>query len=243
MLWSIVRCLLYGFLLAEIASLVTTVYLHRGGAHRSVTFHPAVRFVLGFLLWATTGIRLKEWAAVHLKHHKHADQPGDPHSPLILGFWKVQLGNVYLYQRALRDPDIMRYARHVELTWVEENVFSVPNVGLASGIAALCLVFGFGEGLGIAAVHTVLYVFVLNSLVNGWCHFRGYKNYPDVVAFNNRFIAWLTGGEGLHNNHHEDQRNPSLRRSRPVGRFGEVDLGFLLIRLLSGLGLAETKKA
>ena len=53
--------------------------------------------------------------AVHRKHHAFTDKEGDPHSPLILGFWKVQLGNVFYYVREARNPEtITRWARDIK---------------------------------------------------------------------------------------------------------------------------------
>src|SRR3989344_6158194 len=97
-------CLLAGFLIAQGASVVTTLYLHRGTTHRAVTFNPVLEFLFQFYMWLTTGINRKEWEAVHLCHHAHADVEGDPHSPLILGFWRVRLFNAFFYWRALRAP-------------------------------------------------------------------------------------------------------------------------------------------
>jgi fatty-acid desaturase len=40
------------------------------------------------------------------------------------------------------------------------------------------------------------------SMINSLCHMIGYRNY-DNLATNLQWVALLTGGEGLHNNHHE----------------------------------------
>ena len=82
-----------GIAIAQLATLATTVYLHRGLAHRAVTIHPAAGVVLRFFLWMSTGMRAREWAAVHRKHHAASDTVDDPHSPIVLGFWRVQLAN------------------------------------------------------------------------------------------------------------------------------------------------------
>lgn len=234
--WSI----LFGFLLAEIASLATTAYLHRASAHRSVTFRWPASFTFELILWLTTGIKRDEWVAVHLKHHAHTDIPGDPHSPVLLGLWPVQLGNVFLYRNAIRSDKniVVNYAKHIELSWAERNIFRSPILGLVFGITLLWYALGLVPMLIIAGTHTFLYVFVLNSLINGWCHVRGYKNFPRAAAFNNRLIAWLTGGEGLHNNHHEKPWNPSLRH-KP----SEVDLGWIFIRFLCFMKLARLARA
>jgi stearoyl-CoA desaturase (delta-9 desaturase) len=39
-------------------------------------------------------------------------------------------------------------------------------------------------------------------MINSLCHMIGYRNY-DNLATNLQWVALLTGGEGLHNNHHE----------------------------------------
>jgi stearoyl-CoA desaturase (delta-9 desaturase) len=225
---------LLGIVVAECASLLTTVYLHRGSTHHSLVFDPVLEFFMQLGLWLTTGINRKEWVAVHLCHHAHADVEGDPHSPLLLGLWKVQLGNIFLYRRAAKDPGVMWYGRNIVPTLAEKTIFRSTLLGPLVGIALLWYAFGFWPMMIVVGTHALLYLFVLNSLINGWCHFRGYKNFPKVVAFNNRLIAWITMGEGLHNNHHHTPGSPSLRH-RP----SEVDPGWLFIKLICFCGLAK----
>ncbi len=50
-------------------------------------------------------------------------------------------------------------------------------VGLALGIALLCLVLGVWLGLIAALAHAVLSVFVLAPLINGLGHWRGDQNF------------------------------------------------------------------
>ena len=94
-----------------------------------------------------------------------------------------------------------RYARDIEEGWWDLHVFRFGLVGLGVGTTILCLGLGLGWGLLAAGIHAVMYVFVLSSSINGLCHAVGYKNF-DNTATNLRFLALLTGGEGLHNNHH-----------------------------------------
>ena len=59
-----------------------------------------------------TGIAPRAWVAVHRKHHAFSDTPQDPHSPIQLGFWAVQLGNVKLYRNTIRDGvTVTKYSR------------------------------------------------------------------------------------------------------------------------------------
>jgi stearoyl-CoA desaturase (delta-9 desaturase) len=64
----------------------------------------------------------------------------------------------------------------------------------------------------------------------------GYRNF-DNRATNLKWVAWLTGGEGLHNNHHEF---PSSARFA-LRKF-EVDPAWPLIRILEILRLASVRK-
>src|SRR5512132_856419 len=85
--------------LTQVAVLATSVYLHRALTHRSLVVHPVADVAFRTVLWLTTGQRRREWVAVHRKHHTFTDRDGDPHSPRLLGLWRVQLLNVYYYVR------------------------------------------------------------------------------------------------------------------------------------------------
>ena len=96
--------------------------------------HPLLDWVFRAVLWLSTGMRRQEWVAVHRKHHTFTDREGDPHSPMLLGFWKVQLFNVYYYAREAMAPDIVRkFAPDlVEDKW-DRYVFSWGWSGLFLG--------------------------------------------------------------------------------------------------------------
>jgi len=94
LLLALLTAAVTGLLTAQAATFATTVYLHRGLSHRSLTLARPVAFGFRFVLWISTGIRAREWVAVHRKHHAHTDAAGDPHSPKLLGWPSVQLGNV-----------------------------------------------------------------------------------------------------------------------------------------------------
>jgi stearoyl-CoA desaturase (delta-9 desaturase) len=69
------------------------------------------------------------------------------------------------------------------------------------------------------------------------CHSVGYKNF-DNTATNLRFIALLTGGEGLHNNHHGYPRSPKFS----TDKHGEIDPAWPVIKVLATLHLAKPAK-
>lgn len=224
-------------ILIQVAVMGTTIYLHRAATHRALELHPSVSWLFRFSLWLTTGLSTKEWVAIHRKHHAFTDQEGDPHSPMLMGFWSVQLGNVFHYIKEARDQAMIdRFARDIKEDRWERYAFKHGWLGLTLGTIALCFVLGLGWGLLAAGIHAVMYVFVLSSSINGLCHAVGYKNF-DNTATNLRFLALLTGGEGLHNNHHHFPRSPKFS-----WRVSEIDPAWPIIKLLVALGLAKPSK-
>ena len=151
------RPLLYVFgtlLVTQAAVIATSVYLHRGLAHRALTLHPLADWVFRFILWFTTGQNRREWVAVHRKHHAFTDterdlvpsctasghparerlllraggpQHGDPH-PLGQGHPERRVGSRSLQQGLAR-----RRARHRRC-----HAGPRSSLGLAAGGDPLC---------------------------------------------------------------------------------------------------------
>ena len=94
--------------LTQAAVLATSIYFHRALAHGALRVHPVADVFFRLLLWITTGQRRQQWVAVHRKHHTFTDREGDPHSPRLLGFWRVQLLNAYYYAREASNADTVR---------------------------------------------------------------------------------------------------------------------------------------
>ncbi len=220
------------FVTVQIATLCTTVYLHRALSHRAVKLAPPVEWVMRALIWMTTGIEPRQWAAVHRKHHKFSDAEGDPHSPYVHGFWQIQFLNYFYYRREAANPDtIARFTKDMATDgW--DRLFSRSWLGL--GLFAIALMVAFGPLLGALAfaAHVVLYIF-LNSSINGAAHWIGYQRFANS-ARNMWVLAVFTAGEGLHNNHHEFPGS-----SRFAQRWWEIDPGWYTIALLRTFRLAR----
>jgi stearoyl-CoA desaturase (Delta-9 desaturase) len=231
----IARTLLLAALVTEAAVLATTVYLHRVLAHRSLTVRPAVAMVFRVVIWIATGITPRAWVAVHRKHHAFSDTPPDPHSPVVLGFWAVQLGNVKLYRDTIRDGvTVTKYSKDLPPDRWDRALFDHAFFGLAVGITLLILVLGPVGGVVAAGIHTVAYLGI-SAAVNAVGHTYGQRPFANL-ATNNQWLAWISGGEGLHNNHHAA---PTSARFSLAG--GETDPGWWLIRLLVRAKQAELR--
>ena len=181
---------------------VTTIYLHRFITHRGVILHPAVALVMHLELMLFTGIIPRQWAAVHRKHHHHSDEEGDPHSPRVFGMWTVLFGNYFMYKKETKNiATINKYTPDYTPDLLDRLPNIVQNYSIFLGLGIFMLMFGVWWGLAAWAFHIVAYV-LLNSSINSLCHMIGYRNF-DNLATNIQFVALLTAGEGLHNNHHE----------------------------------------
>jgi len=225
---SILLALLVGFALTQAANVVTTVYLHRALAHRALTMSPGLTNVCRTLTWLLTGIRPRQWAAVHRKHHAFTDEPQDPHSPAQLGWLRVQLTNVLLYRRVARDPEqVARHARDLPATRLDRWLFDHALIGLGITTAIVVLLMG---PIGFLAMgfHFVLYL-SLSAAVNAIGHTFGTRPYENS-ATNLQWLALLTCGEGFHNNHHAA---PTSARFALEAR--QLDPGWWLIRIAQRL--------
>jgi stearoyl-CoA desaturase (delta-9 desaturase) len=236
LLLQIVIGALLGLALSQMATWATSVYLHRSLSHRAVELHPVVRFGFRVVVWLTVGIKPREWVAVHRKHHAYTDVEGDPHSPVLLGWVRVELTNAALYRKVARDPQqVARYAKDLPRDRWDRVLFDHGWLGLAIGIAAMVVLLGPVIAVTAALVHATTYL-LMNAAVNSIGHTFGRRPYGNS-ATNLQWLAWLTGGEGLHNNHHGYPRSPKFSFRR-----GEFDPAWPVIRLLTALRLARPYK-
>jgi stearoyl-CoA desaturase (delta-9 desaturase) len=231
----LLTALLAAIVVTTLANTCTTVYLHRALSHRALSIHSSVALVFRAILWLTTGIKPKEWVAVHRKHHAYTDVEGDPHSPVLLGWKRVQLKNVALYREALADPQLIsRYAKDLPDDKWDRWFFGHNKTGLAIGIAILMLTFGPWTGLLAAFLHANIYL-AGNAAVNALGHHFGRRPY-DNNATNLQWLAFCTMGEGLHNNHHAAPSSARLSHGRT-----QIDPGWWVIRALTATKLAHLR--
>jgi stearoyl-CoA desaturase (Delta-9 desaturase) len=224
------------FVILQMSVLFTTIYLHRTLAHKGLELNPAVSTFMHIHLALFTGIIPREWVAVHRKHHHYSDKEGDPHSPYLYGMWKVLFGNFWYYRREAHNmKTLLKYTQDYKPTLVDHVVPKfLLSYTVLGGLAIFMLMFGWLWGFAAWLFHVVAYI-LLNSSINSICHMIGYRNYNNL-ATNVQWIALLTGGEGLHNNHHQYPASARLAM-----RAREFDPAWPLIRVLETLRLAKVK--
>ena len=135
--------------LTQVTIAAVTLYLHRNQTHRAIDLHPAVSHFFRLWLWLTTGMRTREWVAVHRKHHAKCETADDPHSPRTLGINRVLWGGVFLYVKTAADPvAVARYGKGTPEDWLERHVYSkYVLLGLTLAGVADVLLFGIVPGV------------------------------------------------------------------------------------------------
>ncbi|MAV34318.1 MAG: acyl-CoA desaturase [Planctomycetaceae bacterium] len=195
------------------------------------------------------------WVAIHRKHHQHADEQPDPHSPLVSFLWghfgwlirRDEESNAagFYHQYApdvLRDPFYLKLERNVLWVWIYvAHAVMFFLVGLAVGWVAGGPMEGLRFGLSLfvwGVVVRTLLTWHVTWAVNSVAHMWGYRNYPTRDNSRNSWlVALFTGGEGWHNNHH----------AYPVSaahghRWWEFDPTYWTICFLSWIGLVTQVK-
>ena len=226
--------------LTHITIVAVTVFLHRHQAHHALDLQPAASHFFRLWLWLTTGMKTREWAAIHRKHHAKCETSGDPHSPQVLGVNRVLWGGVFLYVKESRNREtIERYGHGTPEDWLERNIYSrFVLFGLTLMGLADVILFGMVPGTLILLAQLVWIPFWAAGVINGIGHFWGYRNWSTPDASTN-ILPWgiLIGGEELHNNHHAFVLSAKLSN-----KWYEFDIGWMYIRMLEALGLATVKR-
>jgi stearoyl-CoA desaturase (Delta-9 desaturase) len=207
---------------------VTAGY-HRYFSHHSFKTSRVFQFVLGWLGCAAMQNGPLWWASSHRRHHRFSDRDGDPHSPVLGGFWHAHLGWVLSGENDRVDLARIRdFSGFVELRLLDRFKW-IPTI--ATGVACALgwgwpgVVWGLGIGTTLA-FHAPLFV-------NSAGHLWGARRFETRDSSrNNVVLGALVLGEGWHNNHHHDPCS-----ARHGLAWWEVDVAYYGIWLLSKLGV------
>lgn len=180
----------------------------------------------------------KAWVAIHRKHHRYTDVPGDPHSPHVFGIWRVLFGGAFLYAQSAKDKALLdQYGVGTPDDQLENRVYTPhPWLGVLLMLIIDLVLFGVW-GFLIWGVQMLWIPFWAAGVVNGIGHWTGYINGDSKDHSRNISpIGIVIGGEELHNNHHLDPANPKLSK-----RWFEFDMGWLYINIFKTLGLVKIR--
>ena len=236
----------------EIYGLGISLGYHRLLAHRSLTVPKWLEH--GFAMFAACSLQdtPAKWVANHRMHHIHSDEQDDPHSPMVTFLWS-HFEWLMKYNSATRSlTNLQKYSRDIledPFYMKMEKTQIWPLIYLLHGIAYFVVGYGIGywrDGSHAAALQFGSSLFVWGVLVrtvvnwhvtwsvNSLTHLFGYRNYETTDNSRNNWLVGLFAvGEGWHNNHHADPASASVWH-----RWWEVDLTYVVIRMLQAVGLA-----
>jgi stearoyl-CoA desaturase (delta-9 desaturase) len=187
----------------------------------------------------TTGMRTKEWVAIHRKHHSITDKEGDPHSPHVYGIKQVLFKGALLYHSASKNTTMVdNFGVGTPDDWIERVIYT-PHSRLGILLMLIIDLLLFGPwGIVVWGVQMLWIPFHAAGVVNGLGHWFGYRN-TNTKDKSTNIVPWgiWIGGEELHNNHHANPANPKLSKE-----WFEVDIGYFYLRVFSILGLAQIVK-
>jgi stearoyl-CoA desaturase (delta-9 desaturase) len=244
--WQDLAVLVFMYLITGIG---LTVGFHRLLTHRSFETGPRLRYVLAVLGSMAVENPAIIFVADHRKHHRFADQAGDPHSPhvdvdgsglgLWRGLWHAHLGWLL---KGERHADPIRYApdvlREPAMRVISRNFIPLALAGLllpaVLGLLLHGVWWGALTGLLWGGLVRIFLFHHVSFAVNSIGHYSGRRRFKTKDRSTN--VAWLalvSFGDSWHHNHHAFPTSAfhGLRR-------WEIDPGGMVIRVLERLGLA-----
>jgi fatty-acid desaturase len=248
----------YCVLLYCIGGLDASVMYHRILTHRVATLHPILRKIL-IVLALPSGTPV-QWVGSHRQHHQFVDKIGDPHSPVLDGFWFAHCGwyiqskkviyciiyallgvfRFYFdgYWRPRTNQEYNSKAIDIQqdafCAYLSQKAVYQWFMWIYASILVLVGFHFFGK-IGVFTTWlTLLIVYNLGDAINSFAHLKGTLGAVYHRARNNTFLGYFAFGEGWHANHHDraDQAN--------LGEFDEkIDLGYLFMQFFEKLGLLK----
>lgn len=237
-------------LLAFFAALVghgVTIGYHRLFTHKAFEANRPLKIVLASLGSMSFQGSLIGWVADHRRHHRFADRPGDPHSPIwkdeeplegVGGLWHAHVGWCFTNEATSRERYASDLLADPDLVLIDK--LFLPFCGLT-----LMLPFAIGyvwSGTLAGAVAALLWAGLLRVgithnftwSINSVCHRFGKRPYKTKdVSSNVAILAPFTMGESWHNNHHAFPKSARHGLDK-----GQVDSSARLISWFERLGWA-----
>jgi stearoyl-CoA desaturase (delta-9 desaturase) len=224
--WQLVALAVVSYLVRMFG--ITGAY-HRYFAHRTFKTSRPFQFLLAFIGTAATQKGPLWWASGHRQHHKYSDTDKDLHSPVRRGFWYSHMGWWLGGEHDETRLDLIQdFARYPEIRFLERFHY----LGIA---ATMLLGWAYAGFDGFLWIYVVSTCFLLHSVffVNSLAHVSGSRRFETGDdSRNNAFIAFLTLGEGWHNNHHHYQSS-----CRQGFYWWEIDITYYVIKVFSFVGL------
>lgn len=219
-----------------------TGFYHRYLSHRTYKTSRWFQFLFAVVGNSSTQKGPLWWAAHHRHHHQYSDDDDDVHSPTRRGFLYAHVG--WIFDRA-NSPTRMRLipdlAKFPELRALNRFDALIPILLGASCFGLGVLLDATAPSLGTSGMQMLVWGFFISTVVlahstftiNSLSHLIGRRRFETTdTSRNNLALAFLTMGEGWHNNHHFYPTS-----TRQGFYWWEIDVTYYGLYILSKLGL------
>lgn len=209
-----------GLTIAELNLYLVTAVLHRGMCHKAIIYPAYLTRLVAVWLWLTVCTSPLAWIASHLHHHANADTVEDPHSPRIMGFWRVLLLTWYYVPQWARgnwtqaEKRYLGIFRHDRLFhWMERPVMTRVNFHLQMVTSVL-----LGPVTLAFWVARFMPYLLASGYVNAAGHTLGVRPFANLGTDSSgtwqKLCGYLIGGEPLgHNFHHRYPSSATFRQN------------------------------
>ena len=214
---------------------------HRYFSHKTYSTSRFGQFLLAVFAGTTVQRGSLWWAYHHRHHHLHSDGPEDAHSPHVHGFWWSHIGWITSRRNFPTDyTKIKDLAKFPELVWLNRFDLVVPILFAASLFGLGAVLERLAPGLGTNGWQMLVWGFFISTTflfhgtgcINSMAHLMGRRRFKtDDDSRNSAILAFITLGEGWHNNHHRYQSS-----TRNGFYWWEIDPTYYGLRLLAAVG-------
>lgn len=221
-----------------------TAFYHRYFSHRSFKVNRFWQFVFAFIGNSSAQRGPLWWASHHRKHHKHSDKDDDLHSPVKHGFWWSHMGWFICEAAFKTDYTVIKdWAKYPELRFLNRFDMIAP-----AALALFTYVLGeilqaYWPALETSGLQMLIWGFVVSTVIlfhatftiNSLGHIYGTRRFHTKDhSRNNIWLAFVTLGEGWHNNHHRFATS-----ARQGFYWWEVDISYYGLKALKCLGVVH----
>ena len=221
-----------------------TIGFHRLLTHRSFATSKPVEYLFAAMGSMSVQGPVISWVSDHRKHHAHADEEGDPHSPHVGGGeglrglihahfgWLISeqgLARKRKYAADLMEDRGMRRINRA-FPWLVVLGLALPAL---AGYLITGRITGALTGLLWGGLVRIFFIHHVTWSINSVCHFFGRRRFD--VEDHSTNVFWLalpTLGEAWHHNHHAFPRSAA----HGLGR-RELDPSAWVIRAMERVGL------
>ena len=176
----------------------------------------------------------RSWVTTHRLHHAFTETDKDPHSPNNGIFW-AHMG--WIFKGGAQTHDEATHQKYSpDLSKDKVHLFLDKYYWLTNVIAGVILLAIGGWSMVLWGVFfRTVWGWHSTWLVNSATHIWGTRRFETRdTSTNNALVAFLTFGEGWHNNHHAYPRS-----ARHGLKWYEIDANWIQIWALEKLGLAK----